>query len=261
MEMTEKQIEKYLKRIGYAGNLELKGETLRKLQNAHLKSIPYENLDILNNIPLSLEKPDLFHKIIETRRGGYCFELNSLFCCLLKSLNFKVTNFLGRFIIGESSIQMRRHRILKVEAKDGTYLCDVGVRNESPRTALIFAENLLQTDGFSHYKFVKEDFWGWVLWQKEKGKEWTRLYGFTEEPQLDIDYIMPSFYCEKHPDSDMNKFMKISIFTDTGRVSLVDRTLIISDGANGLKQSTLERSEEIIEVLKKYFGIITKLPD
>ena len=255
MKMGTEQIQKYLKRINYTEPILNNGETLEKLQYAHLKNIPYENLDILNHIPLSLELPNLFNKIIERNRGGYCFELNSVYCWLLESIGFKVESLLGRFIIGETDIQMRCHRILKVEATDGIYLCDVGVRSESPRVALKLIQNEIQSDGFSEYKFIKEKFWGLVLWQKEEGKNWVRMYAFTEEPQLDIDYHMPSFYCEQHPDSDFNKYMKLSIFTESGRVSLVGSTLKIYSGIDNVRRITLEGKEEIEIEIKKYFGI------
>ncbi|NLB43456.1 MAG: arylamine N-acetyltransferase, partial [Clostridiales bacterium] len=76
-------VEGYLERIGYQGPLDNSYKTLAALQEAHLKAVPYENLDIIYGIPLSLEIPDLYHKIVIQRRGGYCFESNALFRWLL----------------------------------------------------------------------------------------------------------------------------------------------------------------------------------
>lgn len=59
---NEEQINIYLRKIGYNKKIELNGKTLQHLQIAHLKNIPYENLDILNHVPLSLEAEDLFKK-------------------------------------------------------------------------------------------------------------------------------------------------------------------------------------------------------
>lgn len=253
---TKKQIETYLKRIGYTESINHKGNTLRNLQAAHLTHIPYENLDILNGIPLSLEPQDLFAKIITGHRGGYCFELNGLYSNLLKSLGFTVVNLAGRYIInGDGSIRMRRHRLLKVKAEDGEFLCDVGVRMESPRVALWFAQSEIQSDGISKYKLEKDEFYGWVLWQKESGKVWKKIYGFTEEPQLDIDYLMPSFYCETHPDSPFNQCMKLSIFTDTCNITLNDKILKFYESARVVKQTEMKSKIEIENALSEYFGI------
>jgi arylamine N-acetyltransferase len=75
------EVRAYLERIGYDGPLDGSAEALAELQERHLHTVPYENLDVLRRVPLSLEIPDLFDKIVTRRRGGYCFELNALFGC------------------------------------------------------------------------------------------------------------------------------------------------------------------------------------
>ena len=89
-------------RIGYEGHLDNSYKTLAAIQEAHLKAVPYENLDIRYGIPLSLVIPDLYHKIVIKRRGGYCFELNALFRWLLLELGFPVTNYMARFLRDEA---------------------------------------------------------------------------------------------------------------------------------------------------------------
>lgn len=252
---TKKQLEQYLDRIHYGSSIALNEQTLQDLQVAHLTHIPYENLDILKGTPLSLEPEALFHKIIANKRGGYCFELNGLYSNLLKSLGFRVTNYLGRFIIGSTSIQMRRHRILKVETNDGVFICDVGVRSESNRIPLHFIEGKVQSDSISEYKLVRDEFFGWILCRRELGKHWKQIYGFTEEPQLDLDFVMPSFFCEKHPDSEHNKFRKISIFTATNQIGLVDDELQVYQNARIDQRKRLQNEEEIHEILRTIFGI------
>lgn len=250
---TEHQIEQYLSRLEYKGDLSLNLSTLRSLQLAHLTHIPYENLDILSAIPLSLQAEDLFEKIILRQRGGYCFELNGLYSNLLKSLGFTVTNYLGRFIY-EEGIQMRTHRVLKIEAEEGTFICDVGIRRESTRTPLLFCDGKIQSDGMNDYKLQQDPFYGWVLWLREENKSWKRIYGFTEEPQLDTDYVVPSFYCEKHPNSQFTKGHRVSIFKEDCQIGLVDHRLQVYRNAH--IEEDLELTEtEIDPVLAKIFGI------
>jgi N-hydroxyarylamine O-acetyltransferase len=80
----------YLKRINYSGPLEPSAETLRRLQVAHLKTVPFENLSIHAGEPIVLEENALFTKIVERRRGGFCYEANGLFAALLRALGFEV---------------------------------------------------------------------------------------------------------------------------------------------------------------------------
>jgi arylamine N-acetyltransferase len=90
-EVPEKMnIDAYLKRINYSGSLEPTAETLRALQVAHLFAVPFENLSIHAGEPIVLNEDALFGKIVENRRGGFCYEANGLFASLLRALGFEV---------------------------------------------------------------------------------------------------------------------------------------------------------------------------
>lgn len=249
------QVQQYFNRINYCGNTNINIENLTALQQQHLLYIPYENLDLLNNTPLSLQASDLFRKIILNKRGGFCFELQGLFYYLLKSLGYQVTQYAGRFMNVPGLIQMRRHRVLVVDLDTKRYVCDVGVRSESPRCPLELAKGIIQTDGVSEYRYDIDPFFGWVLMQKETGKDWKPILGFTEEIQIDEDYIMPSFYCEKHPDSAFNKFMKVSIFTADSNRTIVGNTYKVYRGAKVVERQELKTDEEAKKILQASFGI------
>ena len=61
----------YLRRINYQGGLDPTAETLRQLQIAHLRAVPFENLAIHARQPIRLEDGALFDKIVRRRRGGF----------------------------------------------------------------------------------------------------------------------------------------------------------------------------------------------
>lgn len=219
--MEKVKVEKYFKRIGLEmpETIVPNGELLKKLHFAHCTTVPYENLDIIRGIPLRLDDEGLYQKVVEEGKGGYCFELNGLFAWLLRELGYKVTEYASRYLRGESSIPMRRHRVLKVEATDGVYCADVGIGEVCPRYPLKLVEGLEQTQFDECYRFDKDAELGWVLMDFYKG-QWRQFYSFTEEPQLPQDYIALSFYCEKHPDSPFIHAEMFSLKTDTGRITL-----------------------------------------
>lgn len=249
------QIKQYLQRIEYSQPVSPDLDTLSGLQWAHITHIPYENLAILAGIPLSLKAEDLFQKIVAEKRGGYCFELQGLYGELLKSSGFQVTQYSARFMDEPGTIQMRRHRVLVVQMENERYLTDVGIRSESPRIPLKLRCDELQSDGVCQYRFGRDPFYGWVLCQKERGKAWKAMYGFTEEPQTDDDFVMPSFYCEKHPDSTFNKFMKISIFSGESNFTLVDGVFREYRNAKVQLRKKLTSKSETSHILKTYFGL------
>lgn len=220
--MDKNKITPYLRRIGLdydPDKLTLNFGLLRQLQYAHVTTVPYENLDIIRGIPLALDEDALYNKIVERRRGGYCFELNGLFGKLLRGLGFKIKDCMARYLRGETGIPMRRHRVIIAETREGRVLCDVGVGDKAARCALLLEEDIIQEQFDEKYRFRFEPFFGWVLYDYHKG-EWRRMFSFTEEEQLDIDYIMPSFYCEKHNDSIFRKEYMLSIKTPNGRKTI-----------------------------------------
>ena len=84
------EIEKYLERIDYKGDTEPSMGLLSALQKKHLLDIPFENLDIHYKTPIKLNSATIFEKVISNKRGGFCYELNSLFYELLRSIGFNV---------------------------------------------------------------------------------------------------------------------------------------------------------------------------
>ena len=247
------RITKYLQRIGYTGTPRADYNTLQDLQRLHLQAIPYENLDIMRDIPLSLETDDIYKKIILRNRGGYCFELNALFAWLLKNLGYSVTDCMARFLRDETTIPMRRHRVLKVACGEGEYLCDVGVGGIVPRTPLPIITGKVSEQNGEKYVLEKDDFLGYVLYEW-RHDTWRKLYSFTDEPQLEADFIGISFYCEKHPESFFRTQDMVHIFTSDGRKSVAGREVRLFS-PDGVKVLTPATEAAYHELLHMHFGI------
>lgn len=114
----------YLKRIGLdaAPSIDLAGLTL--LQRAHLATVPFENLDVVADVPVRTELAWSIPKVVDQRRGGWCFELNGAFGALLRTLGFEVKQ-LGAAVLLDGPNTMIDHLALEVSL-DRTYLVDVG---------------------------------------------------------------------------------------------------------------------------------------
>ncbi|UKS26705.1 arylamine N-acetyltransferase [Paenibacillus sp. HWE-109] len=254
MHSKSSQIQTYLERIGFTGSLDGSAKTLAELQECHLHTVPYENLDIIHHIALSLDPQDVYQKIVVRRRGGYCFELNALFGWLLRELGYPVTDFVARFWRDESNAPpKRRHHVLRVEAEGATYLCDVGVGGIVPRRPIALMEGLEQQQGDECYRMERDPDYGWVLCEQKKG-EWQRIYSFTEEPQLAKDFIFASFWCEKAPDSIFTKNPMLAIRTLEGRNTVAGREFRIFT-SSGVETFTPQTDEAYNEALLVHFGI------
>ena len=138
---------------------------------------------------------------------------------MLRALGYHVTDYAARYLRGEATIPMRRHRVMKVEATDGVWLCDVGIGEVAQREPIEMVEGLEQHQFGETYKLEKEEGLGWVLWDYHKGA-WRKFYSFTEEVQRQVDFIALNFYCEKHPDSPFNNDEMFALKTLEGRKTL-----------------------------------------
>jgi len=248
------EVAAYLQRIGYEGPLDGSAAVLAELQERHLHTVPYENLDILQGIPLSLEIPQLLDKVVYRRRGGYCFELNALFGWLLRELGYAVEDFVARFWRDEVDCPpKRRHQVLKVAAEGVYYLCDVGVGGIVPRRPILMAEGLEQTQGEECYRLERDTTYGWMLCELKRD-HWRQLYSYTEEPQFAKDYMMATFWCENAPDSVFKKDAIVAIRTKEGRHTLSGREFKVFTGQE-VHTFVPETEEEYAAALQQYFGI------
>lgn len=251
-----KQLEQIFSRIGltFSANLPKNAALIGAIQYGFQKNVPYENLDILQGKALSLDYSDLYEKIIVNKRGGYCFELNGLLAEVYRSLGFSVTEYMARYLRGESEIPVRRHRICVVTDGDGIHwICDAGIGQSAFRVPLKLEDGFLSEQYGETYRVDYDaEFLGWIISDLHRG-QWRRFYSFTEEKQLNIDYIMPSFWCEHSDESPFRGAEMFSIKTDTGRITLDGNIFHIFDGEDVTERYLNE--EEVKEAYSKYFGL------
>ena len=258
-------IDNYLARIGYQGDLTQDAATLAALQTAHLKSVPYENLDLYFRRPFTLAYGELYDKIVNRHRGGYCFELNGLFAWLLRALGYRTEEYLGRWLKGEAlQVPMRRHRVVKVFTKEGIFLADVGVGQRSPLTPLEFRHDVIQTREGVNYRIVKDERRFNVV-QVETEAGFIDFFSFDEAPQENIDYEYPHFYCTHCEQSVFLHKLMVHIPTDCGRNSissepnpetgLVTPLLSVGRQDGTSEKSFIYSNKELCRVLDDCFGI------
>ena len=247
---------KYLERIGIFEELSPTKQNLFRIQQAHLRSVPYENLDILLKKPIALDEESLYEKIVVRHRGGYCFEVNELLGHLLRALGYEVTDLFGRFLRGETGVPMRRHHVLMVRCIDDEipYIADVGVGTGSPNVPMRMTVGEEVPDGAVTYRFTKHEFFGWVL-EDRKQEQWNPVYSFTEEPQAPIDFLATSFWCEHADESIFNKGAMVSLRTEGGRRTIDNDEARIFDG-NDVTILPLKSWAEKEKILKEWFGVV-----
>lgn len=250
------RVQKFFERIGLPCDtkVEKSCEFLKLVQYKAVVSIAYENLDILRRKPLDLSYDGLFAKIVDNHRGGYCFEVNGLLAHILRDMGFDVKEHFARFLRGEASVPMRRHRILSVAVGDERCFCDIGIGQTAPRHPLLIREGLVQEQFGESYKFERDEALGWVLYDLYEGK-WRQFISFTEDEQFDIDFVQPSYYCETHPDSVFTKAPMLSVKTKDGRKTLDNRDFKIFKGNELVYIERDINDQRFYQVIREEFGL------
>src|SRR5688500_2747081 len=100
--MSALNLDRYAERIGLDGPRAPTTDTLERVCFQHTTHIPFENLDIHrgNGIPISLEPAAIFEKLVASKRGGYCFEHNTLLLEVLRALGFSARPLAARVLGG-----------------------------------------------------------------------------------------------------------------------------------------------------------------
>lgn len=124
--LTSEQVAAYFARIGYAGAARADLPTLIALHRAHAMAIPFENLAVQLGTPPGLAPQQAFAKLVEARRGGWCYEQNGLLGAVLAALGFTVTRLAGAVLREErGQAALGSHLCLKVSLEQD-WLVDVG---------------------------------------------------------------------------------------------------------------------------------------
>ena len=243
----EDKVKRYLERIEYSGGTEPTLENLLALQKAHFTHVPYENLDIYYGHEFTLAVEEVYDKIVNRRRGGYCFELNGLYGWLLKQLGYRTEEYFGRWLFGEPlTVPLRRHRVIKVFLPEGEFISDVGIGCQAPLVPFKCVLDETQELSGRMYRIVADPVHGKII-QVVNGAVSRNYFSFDEAPQQSIDFMYAHYWCAHHDPArterviggrDVQKNVPVRKGTASGRLVDVFRNPLRSGGYFALKRSS-----------------------
>lgn len=249
------QIEKYLARLDFHAVPEPDVATLRSLHRAHMRNIPFENLDIHLGRKIFLEEDHLFTKIVNQQRGGICYELNGLFARLLTDIGFDVTLVAAEVFREDGTTgPLFDHMALLVDLDGDQYLADVGF-GDSFTSPLLLSDTGDQPQDSRVYR-VQRDASTFMV-TAGSGAPTSAMkpsFKFSTTPRHLSDF---NEMCTFHQTSDQSHFTRKEICsraTSTGRITLSGTQLIETD-AGSRNVVELASSEQRQRALIKHFGI------
>jgi N-hydroxyarylamine O-acetyltransferase len=245
-------LDAYLARISYAGDRNPTVPVLHALHRAHATHVPFENLDILLGRPIRLDLESLQAKLVRARRGGYCFEQNTLFAAVLERLGFRVICLAARVRLGAVGVGPRTHMLLQVDAEGSTWLADVGFGAGGLLQPIRLEQDHLARQDAGSYRLT-EDAGLWVL-QSLQGEAWQDLYAFTREPHFAADFDMANYYTSTHPSSYFVQGLTVQLATPNARFLLRNWEFQVVRGKT-VTSHVIADDEELLLVLSETFGL------
>lgn len=213
-------LDAYLARIGQA-RATPSAAALTALHEAHVRAIPFENIDPLLGRSPSLAIGDIADKLVHRRRGGYCYEHNLLLAAALEQLGYDVVRQTAR--VQPDSGGPRTHMNLRVHVEGTDYLADTGfgagIMHPMPlRTGTEFDQA-----GW-RYRLSADE--GGLRLEKFTDGEWRAEYSFGPEPQQPIDYEVANHYVATHPRSPFTGRIVVMRLSDGVCRKLIGKHLV-----------------------------------
>jgi N-hydroxyarylamine O-acetyltransferase len=260
-------LEAYFARIGYQGSREPTLETLHALSFAHVKSIPFESLDVLLGTRIDLDPRAVEDKLVHRRRGGYCFEQNSFFWHVLGALGFQaqVISARVRWNNPRDVLPARTHAFVRVEVGGESWLADVGIGSMSLTSAIRLELDREQATRHEPRRILAEGSWEGLLRRAPAAKlyhqvllggQWLDICEFTLEEMPAIDREVGNWYTSMHPTSHFRGRLMVARATEEGRLTLLNRELT-RRGKDGVAHTQPVGSpEELLQILAAEFGLV-----
>ena len=247
--LSAQQLDRYFARIGHQGPREATLGTLRALHRAHLLAIPYENLDIHLGLPITLDPEAMFTKLVDERRGGWCYEMNGVFGRVLETLGFDVRYLSGA--VGRATRGWRaqgNHLVLHVSL-DRPWIADVGF-GDGFLAPLPLAPGTY-SQGFLQYR-VARDGPRWRVDNHEFGG--ADGFDFTLTPRALDEFATQCRELQTSPESSFVKSTVCERFVPSGLVML--RGAVLRDvRAGGVTTDVVRDATEYARVLRERFDL------
>ncbi|QWG34474.1 arylamine N-acetyltransferase family protein [Bacillus mycoides] len=237
---------------------------LPNIMYAMSQSVPFENLNILENNFKEISKENLKEKILLNNRGGLCYELNPTMYYFLKDSKFDVHLVSGTVYNNANSIWAvdSGHIATVLKYHNELYLIEVGFGSYLPLAPVPFSGEVVHSVT-GDYRIRKEttEKGNYILEMRKNNEfldqsstnDWTVGYAsHLEEVNVEKANAAQKIIVE-HEGSPFNKVPLIVKLTENGHASLTKDSLTIAKNGKKTKETVTE--EQYKNLLHSTFGI------
>jgi N-hydroxyarylamine O-acetyltransferase len=262
MSETDFDLDAYLRRIGLGGPSKPTLEALAVIVGAHCAAIPYENIDVLLGRPPKLDPASLQGKMVNGKRGGYCFEQNLLLRAGLRALGFTATGMMARVVRGFPAEAPRNasHMVVRIDLPEGPFLVDTGFGNLTPTGPLAMRPHIVQDTPHEPMRLLPVG--SELVLQVKLGDTWDNLWRLCSHATVDADYEVANWFTATHPASVfVNNMIVARPGPDATRHTFLNGrvNLRLPDGT--VKRQDLNDEASVADVLVATFGLGLSIED
>lgn len=239
----------YLQRVGYSGPVEPTLACLTGIHRQHALRVPYEALDIMFGRPMDRDVARIYDRVVNRRRGAWCYEAHELFVWALKEIGFSarlLTAGIHRREYGDA--KLGNHTAVLVDL-DRTYLCDLGL-GDGIRDPIPLEEGTYRQGQLAFVlEKLPDGFWRY----QNHAFGYPTNFDFRDEP---LDAALIERYTQEYrtsPDSMYVQNLVCQIMQPETVTCLTGR-VIRQKTPDGITKRLVEE-DEFEEVLASLFGI------
>ena len=232
-------LDAYFDRIGWRGSRAATPEVLAGILARHVMAIPFENLDVLLGTRPRLDLGSLERKLVDARRGGYCYEHATLFAAVLAELGFAVSTHSARVVMmTPRSSAPRTHMFLSV----GDLVLDPGFGAAAPKLPVP-----LDGSPAGAHRIVRDG--GEIALEHDGQRLWTS----SLEHDIPIDFEMANHFTATHPASHFTQSLMLRTYTEDGQVRVRNRDVTLIKGSETQTFQLADRAQ-LRELVAAHFG-------
>lgn len=244
----------YFSRIGFEGAASADFTTLKRMMRCQLFSVPFENLDVQQGKVVSLVPDEIYSKIVDRNRGGYCYEVNGLFAMALDALGIS-WQFVAARPMTYPVRRPKTHMAIVLTIEGEQWLFDLGFGSYGIREPvnLNWLDREIRQD-YETFKLTISPERDYLLQSLSDGVL-TNLYEFNLSRQEWVDFEPANYLNSIHPDSIFVRSLMVVMQNPSGKDLLIgDRFKSVSEGRT---TGWTVRREEIPELLQQKFSLRT----
>jgi len=215
-------------------------------------AVPFENLDVQLQRPVSTSVEAAYEKIVVDRRGGWCYEQNGLFGWVLKEIGFSVTRVAASVMRDKNEASTANHLCLLVKLPDSNkkYLVDVGFGGSLLRPIELKEGHHEQPPFKLGLERLDDQYWRY--WEDVGAGKFS--YDFTEQPARESALTKKCTFLQSDSTSNFVLNLVVQQRSRDQHIMLRGRVFTVNNSF-GKSSEVVDNPETLVHLLTHKFGL------